>query len=290
MLISTLPSLHNRELTEEMFSNSIVGGVRYNIGMRSKYSPKEVIYKLTKYSEKYDKLLWIDLKGRQLRITKWADPAYGDIEMNRKITTTLPAKVYFRGDSTLYTMDDYFENKIYIYPDPLRALGAGQALNILSPDLEIVGDYLNPIDIEYVKASKDIGLHDFMLSFVEKSSDAQEVLSIDSNAKPVLKIENIRGIEFVLDKYDGKYQLLCARDDLSINLENEWVYPAAELIITKNKDAIVGSKIFESLKIEKEEDYYDTNRLLKMGYHNFMFDDTISHRYFKKAMNLWRVL
>jgi pyruvate kinase len=241
MLISTLPSLHNRELIEEMFSNSFIGGVRYNIGMRSKYSPDDVIHNLIKYAEKYDKILWIDLKGRQLRITKWADPIYGEI--NRNISSDLPAKVYFRGDTTCYTLDDYDGNKLYIYPDPLHALGAGQALNIIGNNVNIMGDYLTQNDIIYINVAKDAGIYNYMLSFVEKSTDAQEVIAIDSQAQPILKIESVHGLDYVENYYDGKYRLIAARDDLSVNLENDndKIKNALLLILNKDKTAIAAS-------------------------------------------------
>jgi pyruvate kinase len=290
MLIATLPSLHQRELTGEMFSNPFIGGVRYNIGGRSKYSPEETVHILSKYAEKHDKMLWIDLKGRQLRITKWADPTYGDIELNRKISVDLPANVCFRGDETTYILDDYDENKLFIYPDPLHALGAGQALNIMGVNFNIIGDYLSPADVTYIKASRDAGVHNYMLSFAERSSDIQEILSIDAGAKSVLKIESVRGLGFVETMGVGEYHLMAARDDLSINLEkkSDIINHALSLIIHKDNCAIAASKIFESLKHGVTEDYSDIKNLTGMGYSNFMLDDTISHRYFKGAIKLWQ--
>jgi pyruvate kinase len=292
MLVATLPSLHNRELIEEIFSNPFVGGVRYNIGVRSKYSPEDTLHHLNTYTDRYDKPVWIDLKGRQLRITKWADPTYGDIELNRNISTSLPAKVYFRGDENCYTLDDYMDNKLFIYPDPRYALGAGQALNIISNNCKIIGDYLTQKDIDYIKASDNAGIHDYMLSFVETQSDIKEVLAVDPKAKPILKIESISGLEFVEKEYGGEYQLIAARDDLSINLEKDNVkmQNALTLILNKDKNAIVASKIFESLKSGIPEDKTDMSNLMKMGYRNFMLDDTISQRYFKQAILLWQQL
>jgi hypothetical protein len=39
-----------------------------------------------------------------------------------------------------------------------------------------------------------------------------------------------------------------------------------------------------------DEDWSDIHELLKIGYENFMFDDTISHRHFKDAIKLWQVV
>jgi pyruvate kinase len=290
MLIATLPSLHNRELVEEMFSNTFLGGVRYNIGMRSKYSPEGLVHTLIGYAETYGKTVWLDLKGRQLRIINWADPTYGDIELNREISTDLPAKVYFRGDKTCYTLDDYDKNRLYIYPDPVHALGAGQALNILGTNFSIIGDYLTENDKRYIKAGKDAGVHDYMLSFIEKPADVQELVSIDPEANPVLKIESVRGLEFVENTYDRNYRLMAARDDLSINLEkrDDDMNRALRLILDKDKSAIVASNIFSSLKTGVPEDGRDITDLLKMGYTSFMLDDTVSHHYFKEAIQLWQ--
>ena len=40
---------------------------------------------LKSLSEQYSKDIWLDLKGRQLRIAKWADPLYEAIELNHNI-------------------------------------------------------------------------------------------------------------------------------------------------------------------------------------------------------------
>ncbi|MBI4861559.1 MAG: hypothetical protein HY815_15050, partial [Candidatus Riflebacteria bacterium] len=81
MLIATLPSLHRMPLLQRMVNHPDIGGVRYNVGARTALAPREVLARLAEIAQEAGKTLWIDLKGRQLRITKWADPTYGDIEL-----------------------------------------------------------------------------------------------------------------------------------------------------------------------------------------------------------------
>ncbi|MBI4860862.1 MAG: hypothetical protein HY815_11475 [Candidatus Riflebacteria bacterium] len=74
-----------------------VGGVRYNVGARTSLSTREVLARLSEIAREAGKTLWLDLKGRQLRIAKWADPTYGDIELDREIVVEGPACIHFRG-------------------------------------------------------------------------------------------------------------------------------------------------------------------------------------------------
>ena len=291
MLIATLPSPHNAELAEQMFAHPMVDGARYNVGMRTKYSPEEVLSGMQEMADRHGKRFWVDLKGRQLRITKWADPTYGDIELNHEIKVSLPASIYFRGDTERYELRDVDRNRLFVVPDPFHALGAGQAVNIIGK-VEIIGPYFAGRDVEYIEAARNIGIHDYMLSFVERESDVSDLKSLDSQAKPVLKIESPMGMDFVRNEYDGKCQLMAARDDLSVNLgeDRAAIGKAVRTIIEKDPSAIAASRIFRSLDTGRlsEDDVADVGNLMSMGYRNFMLDDTISHRHFSDAMEAWK--
>ena len=79
MLIATLPSLNNMEKVQRVFENTNISEVRFNTGVQTAYSIEETLDILNKLSIKYKKKLWIDIKGRQLRVNKWADPLYSCI-------------------------------------------------------------------------------------------------------------------------------------------------------------------------------------------------------------------
>lgn len=84
-LIATIPSLNNMEKVERVFANTNISEVRFNTGAQTPYSISETLDILKKLSIKYKKRLWIDLKGRQLRVIKWADPLFSCIELNHNI-------------------------------------------------------------------------------------------------------------------------------------------------------------------------------------------------------------
>jgi hypothetical protein len=300
MLIVTLPSVLNQELLERIISHPLVSAVRYNTGIRSPYSAKETLVKVSILANFYGKKIWIDLKGRQLRITHWAAPDYGRILLNHRITVELPAKIYFRG-SGWSELKAVKRNEIFVDPFPPHAVGAGQAVNIFSRNLKVKG-YSTAEDSAYIKAAGELGISSFMLSFVEKNEDIAEVRSkamsvlANKELELALKIESRKGVEFVKKTelvFSDKLTLLAATDDLMINFEDDEfkVLNALELIVSKDKSAIFASNIFTSLAQSDNLSLTDVQSLRLsqlMGYHKFMLCDNVSGRHFNKAMEKWK--
>ncbi|MFH1173586.1 MAG: pyruvate kinase [archaeon] len=292
MLIATLPSASKTSLIERMYSHPLLDGARYNVGMRETHSTEEIVQHLKEIAEQHKKKLWMDLKGRQLRITKWADPTYGDIELSHEIAVDLPATIVFRG-SDQSRIVSIAENRIVVDPDPKYALGAGQAVNILGKNFSIKGSYLTEHDKHFILAAKKEGIHDYMLSFVERNEDIAEVLALDPEARCVLKIESLPGLAYVREKYtfaDG--QLMAARDDLLVHIgENKSaMLPALDLIIRKDPEAIAASQLFTSLLEGRLSmpDVADVKLLHEMRYKHFMLSDEVSHKCFTEAMTAWQ--
>lgn len=290
-IMATLPPPH----MEQMFvvaRHPLVDGVRFNIGARTPYSPKETLERII--AAIGDKEFFLDLKGRQPRIIKWADPTFGDIELNHELKVDLPATIIFRGGGSS-TIKEIRGNKIYVDPYPPEAVGAGQAVNIHGTNLEIDG-YLTSEDIEYVKAAKELGLHKYMLSFVEKESDISELIDLDSEAIIYAKIESLKGLEFVKEiypKFCNEITLIAALDDLYTNIgeDKTVIFEALGLIIKKDPQAVAASRIFTSL--EKNEivsmaDLANFRFLESIGYRSFMLSDGLCGKTesFKKAMSV----
>jgi pyruvate kinase len=174
-------------------------------------------------------------------------------------------------------------------------VGAGQAVNILGKGFGIKGDYLTERDKEYIRVAKNLGIHGYMLSFVERAQDIQEVRTLDKDSKLVLKIESLPGLDFVARDYSG-YQdcrLMAARDDLFINIgENKFdMIKALEFILEKDPNAICASHLFQSLDSVNHvnmADISDLELMKRIGYKNFMLSDEISHRHFDEAINAWQ--
>lgn len=284
-LYATLPSVHRPHLIEKMCAHPLITGVRYNVGIRTSYTPKEVLSYLKRVSA--GKELWIDLKGRQVRINKWADPTYGDIELDHKIDVDLPAKIYFRGGQWC-NLVKISGNKVFVEPDPREALGAGQAINIIGNNLRIKGEYLTEMDKQHIIAAKELGIHKYMLSFIEQESDVEIVKSLDPDAEVVLKIESMKGLKYVPHSTE---RLMAARDDLFINIgENKRkIIYALKAIIKYDPCAYVASGLFTS-EILTIADVSDFMFLKEMGYKNFVLSDDVSHNKFDKSIEKFETM
>lgn len=307
MLIATLPPVYQENLLEEIISHPFVAGVRYNIGMASCYSPKETLERILRVIERYDKRFWVDLKGRQIRIRRWAMSNYGKIVLSHEIEEIeLPATVYFRGDDKSEIVLAR-GNVIYVNPPPRYAVGEGQAINIHSGNLKLkgyltCGDEEYPGDHEYLQAACELGIKDYMLSFVESERDIVEVQDALRMYLPsgqevprsfVLKIESLKGLDFIdsSESIQG-HTLMAARDDMMINIGDNkaMIIHALRKIIAKDPAAIVASKLFGGLEAKNEVlmgDWSDLHLMRMMGYKHFMLSDGISHYHFAEAMKAW---
>jgi pyruvate kinase len=292
MLLVTLPSANNLELIKKMYQEQEVGGARYNVGIRTSLAPFEALSRIKEIADANHKKLYVDLKGRQLRIIKWADPTYGDIELSHEVDVDLPARVFFRGNE-YSNLVDFKGNKIFVSPDPKYALGAGQAINIIGKNLRILGKFLTDEDEEYITESRKLGIHDYMVSFFHTEKDLNEIMKIDPLANCILKIEDRIGLNYVQKTYSHeKGRLMAASDDLMINIgENKFnMISALEKIIKKDSEAIAASHLFTSLcngELALADIGY-LKFLQDMGYKNFMMSDGVSHKYFEPAIKLWK--
>ncbi len=301
MLIATLPPVHQDRLLTQIISHPLVDEVRYNTGVCSAYSAKETLTRILALTERFEKKLWVDLKGRQLRIVNWAVPNFGKIILNHEIEVDCPAKVYFRGNewSEVKVVKG---NVIYVDPPPRYAVGNGQAINIHGNNLKIKGYFTNE-DLEYVTAACELGINSFMLSFVEDFSDIEDFQALLSKqpfkldkTNVVLKIESPKGLDFI-EQFNintvANCSLMAARDDLMINIgENKAkILPALEQIIKCDSNAIVASRIFAGIESKGEVsigDLADIKLMQILGYKCFMLSDGLCNQHFEKAIRAWQ--
>lgn len=276
-IIATLPPPHLRRMKEVAASVGI-DSFRLNTGVVTPYSPEETLRRILRIIDE-DKL-WIDIKGTQLRIDSWAVPEYSELVLNREIKVDLPATIYFRHERVASQIVEMKGRRIYV--DPLHAnfVGAGQAVNIHGNNYKVVGEYLMESDKRYIEAAKKLGVHNYMLSFLERQSDIDEVLAIDEDAIICGKIETPSGIDFC--EYNKKVnRLMIARDDLFINCKfnAEYIFKAQKFIIERDENAIAASRLLISLENGDEAtlaDLADIYLLRKMGYSSFLLGDSMS--------------
>lgn len=296
MLIASLPQVHEENLLGEIISHPLVAAVRYNTGMDSAFSPKETLDLILKRSLKVKKPLYVDLKGRQLRVAEWAVPPFGAILLNHKIKVGGAAQVVFRGDDTCELKEIVDGNKIYVDPLPKFPVGKGQAINILAKSLEIEKNFTEN-DYEYIKAAVACGVNRFMLSFAE-SADYIKKFEEAANSyglkklELILKIESQAGVDFVRKsskRLFEKYPIMAARDDLMVQIGGLKMMDALKTIIKKDRNAICASRIFLGLEhgTVTLADIEDIELMRILGYERFMLSDGISRKYFKEAINFW---
>ncbi|MCB0351919.1 MAG: hypothetical protein KDD64_00290 [Bdellovibrionales bacterium] len=293
MLIATLPpqARHGREIAE----HPSVDEVRLNTGVDTGRSPDEMLDSAMFTSGETP--LLIDLKARQLRITKWVDPGWEHVTLNHNIAVDTPCSIIFR-DEVATIVDVVDGNKLVLDEAPKYALGAGQSINIQDPSLIIEG-FLTERDREFVAAAKKRGLHRYLLSFVEEEDDIKELLALDPKAEIICKIESPKGLDFVrhvYPKYAGKIRLMAARDDLYTNIGGNKLdmLEAEKLIIKSDPSAIVASRILTSTeKSPRNEvslsDLKDLQTLWDLGYRNYMFSDglCLNRDAFRSAVSMF---
>lgn len=288
VLIATLPSLNNMEKVQKVFESPHIAEVRFNTGVQTAYSIEETLNILKNLSIKYNKKLWIDIKGRQLRVTKWADPLYSCIEISHRVQVLYPALVYFRNGDRVNITHIKEGDKLFVDPLPRQALGAGQSVNILAKDIEIDG-YLTEKDKQYLMTCKKMDLIHIMASFIETFDDLAQILQILPNAQIVSKIESLKGISFIT-QYNVP-NLMAARDDLYLQSgQNYSMLNHLKTIISRDSGAICASKIF--LSLEKGEivdfaDFADLELMYNIGYRKFMLCDNVCNYSFAKAIHAW---
>lgn len=305
MLTVSLPPAHQEKLLRQIIEHSAVGAIRYNTGIHSAYSPHETVRRVVAMAYPLAKPVYIDLKGRQLRVVEWANLPEGPIVLNHNINVVLPAAVYFRGEDDCQLREVVDGNKIFVDPLPKAAVGRGQAVNIVASSLSVEGGLL-PMDYEYIEAALFHGITRFMLSFVESWEDVVEleeaIQRIGKGALPLaeyeilLKIESGAGVAFVekMSRKDFKkrarYRLMAARDDLMIQIGACAMPAALKKIIHKDPRAICASRLLLGLEQGKVSlaDVSDVAYMELLGYKHFMFSDGISREHFPEAIAFWQ--
>lgn len=288
ILIATLPSLSNMERVRHVFEHPLVSEVRYNTGVQSPYSVDQTLDMLQVLSLRYQKRLWIDIKGRQLRVAKWADPLYSCIELNHKVQLTYPAHIYFRNGDRVNVTHVKDGNRLFVDPLPREALGAGQSVNVIAESVTVEG-YLTALDEEYLRACRTRGLCHVMASFAESQDDTEAIRQLLPNAHVVSKIESLRGVSWI--KEQDVTDLMAARDDLFLQTgQDHRVLDHLQAIIERDSGAICASGIFSSLERRESPnlaDLADIELMYRMGYRKFMLCDNVCNHCFDRAMKAW---
>ncbi|MBN1428815.1 MAG: hypothetical protein JXB07_10550 [Anaerolineae bacterium] len=257
---------------EEVAAHPLVGGFRLNTVMPLKDGPHEGLDRLSTYGQP----VWVDLKGRQLRVVGAAIPPFTEIKISHKIKVHTPVDAYLSDGNERARVVAVDGDRLILEDGPRRLIGPGESINIVHPTLQIDGT-LTETDLAYLAAMKERGLSHVMLSYVEAVEDVEEVRQLLPEADVVLKIETRRGLEFAREYGSRHGRLMAARGDLYVEVPRpHQIVPAIRKIIESDQTAIVASRLFESLAwqpVPACTDVTDVAYLLAIGYRTFMLGD-----------------
>jgi pyruvate kinase len=257
---------------DEVARHPLVCGLRLNTVMPLRGGPAEALEHL----QAFDQPLWVDLKGRQLRVVGAAVPPYTEVRLSHRIRVNTPVDAFFSDGNECVRVVAVDGDRLILEDGPRRLIGPGESVNIVHPTLEIEGT-LTETDRAYLEAMGELGLNRVMISYVESPSDVEEVLRLLPDAEVMLKIETQRGIDYARKHGASQGRLVAARGDLYVEvLRPHRIIGALRDIITADPEAVVASRVFDSLvhhPVPVNADIGDVAFLLSLGYRTFMLGD-----------------
>ena len=262
----------------EIAKHPIVSGIRLNTVMPIKEPVPDLLRRLKEEARGKD--VWVDLKGRQLRIATHGVPPFTEIKLTHRIEVQTPVRAYFSGGREVATVVGVDGDRLIMQDGPKRVVGPGEAVNIPDESLRIEG-YLTDTDRAYLEAAAAVGNPHVMLSFVEGKQDIAQARAIYPDAIIAAKIESRRGLVYARESWDpkGAQRLMAARGDLYLEVKRPHeIVGALEDIVGKDPRAIVASRLFSSLAqgyMPEAADIGDADSLMRMGYTTFMLGDEV---------------
>jgi pyruvate kinase len=259
------------DFLDEVAAHPLVDGLRLN-----------TVMPVTDRGEALDRLgafgkpVWVDLKGRQLRVVEPAIPPYTAVRVSHRVRVPVPCDAFFgdgREHARLVAVDG---DRLILADGPRRMIGPGESVNVVHPDLVVEGT-LTDEDRAWLAVMAERGVRTAMLSYVESPADAAEVRAL--GAEPILKIETTRGLAFARTHRSAHGRLMAARGDLYVEVRRPHrIVPALRTIVEADPDAIVASRLFDSLAfgaVPESADVTDAAFLLALGYRTFLLGDQV---------------
>lgn len=258
----------------EVAAHPIVDGLRLNTVMPVAGGPAEALDLLGRHGVP----VWVDLKGRQLRVVEAAVPPFTSVRISHRIDVPLPADAFFghgREHARIAAIDG---DALILDEAPRRVIGPGESVNVVHPDLVVHGT-LTETDRAYLAAMADRGWTDVMLSYVESAEDVAEVAALLPAARVVCKLETPRGVAFAERHGAAHGRLMAARGDLFVEVPRPHrIIGALKRIVAADPDAIAASYLFDSLAWNAAPDCADVGDaafLLMLGYRTLMLGDEV---------------
>lgn len=261
----------------EVAAHPLVCGLRLNTVMPLAEPPAAVLARLAALGPP----LWVDLKGRQLRVVEAAVPPFTAVRISHRIRVHTPADAFFddgRQHARVVAVDG---DRLILEDGPRRVIGPGESVNIPHPSLRVEGT-LTATDRDYLAAMGDVGLRRVLLSYVESPEDVAAVRELLPGAEILLKIETRRGLAFARSHRSSLGRLVAARGDLYVEVgEPHRLIGAVREILAVDPEAIAASRLFSTLArhpVPEAPEIGDAAFLLALGYRTFLLGDEVCLR------------
>ena len=198
---------------DEVAAHPLVCGLRLNTVMPLREGPGEALDRLRALGQP----LWVDLKGRQLRVVGAAIPPYTEVHLSHPVHVRTPVDAFFSDGRECVRVAAADGERIILADGPRRLIGPGESVNIVHPSLEIEGT-LTETDRAYLTAMGELGLNRVLISYVESPSDVEEVRRLLPDAEVLLKIETQRGLDYARRHGASQGRLVAGRGDLYVEV------------------------------------------------------------------------
>jgi pyruvate kinase len=262
---------------DEVAAHPLVSGLRLNTVMPIRGGPAEVLERLAGLGQP----LWVDLKGRQLRVREAAVPPFTAVRASHRITVSTPCDIFFSGGREHARLLAADGDRLILEDGPRRVVGPGESINIVDPSLEVEG-YLTESDVQYLESMKLLGLRHLMLSYAEEPEDVRQALELLPDAEIILKIESRRGLDLARRRRSSLGRLMAARGDLYVEvLQPHAIIGALQDVIAADPGAIAASRLFPSLArhpVPEAAEIADAAFLMAIGYRTLLLGDEVCLR------------
>jgi hypothetical protein len=246
--------------------------------------------------------LWLDAKGRQLRIEETIyHKDHLEVVLNHQITgLVLPHPIIFKAGEDWAMVEKITDDgkRLHCRADgyPKYRVNPGDSIHFRNPNMHITDSLFTSNEKAKIQKMAKLGFQNFYLSYVESKRDVDEFRElVGPDATIILKIESKRGLQFVRNEWKNNAEfyncyLACARGDLYVEVDKpHHILEAQKLIIEKDPDALVGSRMLLSLfnnNVPACSDICELDQLRNLGYKHFLLCDDLC----KKAVSLERAI
>lgn len=260
-----------------------VQGIRLNSAMMAASEIDDVFVDRSSMSKVP---LWFDVKGMQMRVREivcGTDKDHLEFILNRPVKVKTPCPVWFKGGEDCAKLIEVKNGTHFIFEGgPRNEVRAGESIHILESEFEVGGPLLLDYEIEKVEKIKKLGFKRWYLSYVYDQRHVDEFREVIGNeAELILKIENKPGLRYVVEQYHSMpyTHLMAARGDLFVEVDRaHHIMQATKLIVDKDPDAFVGSRMLLSLvksQIPSSSDLCELAWLYDVGFRNFLLCDEL---------------